>query len=69
MSNKVAKRVDDDKFIVANNVLTNVISFIKDPSKLIYWSQGALASLFMWSPFTQGGSFKEVNGFLFHLTT
>ena len=65
MGKEVAKHIaDDDKFIVANDDLANVISFTKEPSKLIYWSQGALASLFMWPPFyTRGYILKRLMGF------
>ena len=65
MSKEVAKLVvDDDKFVVANDDLTNVISFVKDSSNLIYWSQGALASLFMWPPFyTRGYFVKKLMGY------
>ena len=65
MSREVAKLVvDDDKFIIANDDLANVVSFVKDPSKLIYWSQGALTSLFMWPPFyTRYYILKRLMGF------
>jgi len=66
MSKEVAKHVDntDDKFVVANDDLTNVVSFVKDFSNLIYWSQGALASLFMWPPFyTRGYFVKRLMGY------
>jgi len=65
MSKEMAELVtNDDEFIVANDDLANVVSFVKDPSKLIYWSQGALASLFMWPPFyTRDYFFKRLMGF------
>jgi len=61
MSKDMAKHVDnvDEKFIVANDDLTNVASFVKDPSNLVYWSLGALASLFMWPPFYRRGYFTK----------
>jgi len=66
MSKDMAKHVDnvDDKFVVANDDLTDVVSFVKDPSNLVYWSQGALASLFMWPPFyTRGYFVKKLMGY------
>jgi len=61
MSKEIVKHIDnvDEKFIVANDDLTNVVSFVKDLSNLIYWSQGALASLFMYPPLLQGGTLQR----------
>lgn len=67
MSKEVAKRLTsvNDKIIVANDDLPNIISFVKgDTSNLIYWSLGAVASLFMWPPFyTKGYLMKKLMGY------
>jgi len=67
MSKEVAKRLANvnDKIVIANDFIPNIISFVKgETSNLIYWGQGALASLFMWPPYYTRGYFtKKLMGY------
>ncbi|BCS91468.1 glycosyltransferase [Metallosphaera javensis (ex Sakai et al. 2022)] len=47
LAKKVAK---EDTAIVANDLVVSTIKHVKMNSQIIYWSQGAIASLFIWPP-------------------